>query len=517
MHWKAAILLTAGVGFLFSTGCSAFFSHSEKPAQLRPLRIGVRGTMAFSNEIGALTYSSTFQVQTLLYETLVKRDANGRLTAGLASSWDFEDGGRTLILTLRSGAVWHDGTPVTADDVRIHFKRWLGLPEFAWIHSSERVQQVVAEGTNRVRITLSEPYALLPDLCAIRPCAIGGPGCLDRQGEWVQPVGSGPFRFVELRERGRVYRLARVRPTGHSVLARDTIDVVPFDAVHTDENEPFELFRQGGLDVLIDGWKSRIPREQVAWLKRQPGLTVQEAPGSVLHYLSFRLEGPTADEILRKHIATALDKAELIRVVEGGFADRTDSWTAPTVKTWPQIPIPKPTAPLPKLAQPLRLLGYQDHFRPREQQWCDTVAAQLRRAGIPVVMQLKGGDEYKQAVAKGDYDLRTEITWGVPYDPDMSLKARFLPPPFTRPTGAGNRYFGVDPRAEALTRQIAATPDERDRLPLYAQMQRLLSEEALVVPLYVPRRIAVIRRQDIHLPLDHDVYRDALTALTDQP
>ncbi|MFO1501094.1 MAG: ABC transporter substrate-binding protein [Verrucomicrobiota bacterium] len=473
--------------------------------------------MATSNRLGALTYNAPFQVQTLIYETLVKRDGQGRLVPNLASAWEFKDEGRTVVFTLRPGARWHDGTPVTAADVRIHFKRWLGLPEYAWIHSSERVAELVAESTNRLRLTLSEPYALLPDLCAIRPCSIGGPGCLDREGEWAKPVGSGPFQFVELREHNRVYRLRRVRSDGQPSRPGDTIDIVPFDADNTEEDEPFEAFKRGQVDLLIDGWKSRVPRDQIAWLKRQPNLHLQEAPGSVLHYLSFRLQGPTADKSLRQHIAAALNRTELIQQIENGYADPTFSWTAPTVTAWPQIPTPEPVSALPELAAPLRLLGFQGHFRPRERQLCELIVAQLRHAGIPVVVEFKAEEAYEQACTDGAYDLRTEITWGVPYDPDMTLKSRFLPPPFTRPSGAGNRYFGVDARAEALVRRIASTPEEKDRHPLYEQFQRLLTEEALLVPLYVPRRFVLLRGFKATLPLDHDVYRDALSALTDLP
>jgi peptide/nickel transport system substrate-binding protein len=322
---------------------------------------------------------------------------------------------------------------------------------------------------------------------------------------------------VELRENGSVYRLQRFRPQGEPVKPSDFIDLVPFNAETSDEGDPFALFTKGKLDILIDGWKSRIPREQLPWIRRQPGLHVQEAPGSVLHYVSFRLDGPTADRNLRLHVAKALNRSELIEKVESGYADPTYAWAAPTVKTWPQLQSPPPGAPLPQLNQPLRLLGYQNHFRPREKQWCEAMVAQLTKAGIPVVCSYLAGDDYKKAVAAGEYDLRTEITWGLPYDPDMSLKSRFLPATFKRPSGAGNRYFGVDPRSEELARKIAATPDEKDRLPLYEQMQKLLSEEALVAPLFVPRRISVIRGRDVRLPFDHDVYRDAISALTDQP
>src|SRR5438067_2355149 len=53
----------------------------------------------------------------LVFDKLVARDAKGKPRGGLLDSWRFSDDGGRLILTLRKGVRFHDGTPVTADDL----------------------------------------------------------------------------------------------------------------------------------------------------------------------------------------------------------------------------------------------------------------------------------------------------------------------------------------------------------------------------------------------------------------
>ncbi len=94
--------------------------------------------------LSPLSYRGGFQPKTLIYETLVRRDEEGRIVPGLAAAWRFEDGGRSVVFTLREGAHFHDGAPVDAEAVRIHFKRWVGLPEHGWLGANSRIVDVIA-------------------------------------------------------------------------------------------------------------------------------------------------------------------------------------------------------------------------------------------------------------------------------------------------------------------------------------------------------------------------------------
>jgi ABC-type transport system substrate-binding protein len=465
-----------------------------------PTRVAVRASADAVRELSTLSYRGGFETKTLVYETLLTRDARGALAPGLAESWRLEEGGRRVVLTLRDGARWHDGTPVDADAVCQHLRRWVGLPEHAWLRSSAHVERVAALSTREVEIELDEPWALLPDLCAINPGGVRGPGTLDREGEFVHPVGSGPFELAAVREEGRVLCYRRAGDGG-------AVDLVCYG----ESDDPLEGLLSGDLDVLADGWAEVVPRAEVARLAADPRFEVREGPGSSVVYLSFRFhDGPTARVDVRRAVRAALDREALAREVEGGFADPCATWAAPSVAIWPRAAVAPLEEPAPRLDAPLRIVipaGAE-----KDAALADRVVAQLSRAGLPAVVVALDAQELARALGEGEFDLRLERTWGVPYDPYVSLTARFLPP-IGAPTAASERFFGVDPVLAELAGRIARTPEEADRAQLYAAFQARIDEAASIVPLYAPRRLAVVRAGFGLLALDHDLYRLDLSGL----
>jgi peptide/nickel transport system substrate-binding protein len=130
------------------------------------------------------------------YETLVQVACTGELAPGLASAWQRFEGGRRWRLTLREGALFWDGRPVTAHDVIDAWSRNLtmtrdrGLPcPGLWLETGRR--GVVARGARVVEIRLAEPQDDLPRLLAHPALAVAA----HRPG-WLWPVGSGPCRLA---------------------------------------------------------------------------------------------------------------------------------------------------------------------------------------------------------------------------------------------------------------------------------------------------------------------------------
>lgn len=457
-------------------------------------RVAVKAGPIAMEELSPLRYQGGFETKTAVYETLVRRDAKGHLAPGLAESWRMEDGGRVVVFTLREGATFHDGTPVTAEAVVTHFRRWVGLPEHAWLRSSAHIVGVHAVTPREVRVVMDRSWALLPDLCAINPCAIQGPSALDREGAFVQPVGSGPFRVVGTD--ADTIRLARHDASG----AR--IDFVRLDKVPS--ADPLDALLRGEVDAVFESWLVDLDPARIRSLKADSRFQVVDGPGSSVRFLSFaRGNGhPTADVRLRRRIAASIDRAALCAEVEGGLADPCLAWAAPSVTDWPQIGAPSVVAAAsgdgPALDRPLRLAATGELTAAAR-----AVARQLAAAGLEVVV---GGD--------GDPDVRFETTWGVPYDPYLSLVARFAPP-LERASAASDRALDVDPRVRALVEEAMTTPGEDERRAVYGRIQRLLDEEVLIVPLYAPRRAAVVRAGLPPPPVPgHDLYRTDLTFLT---
>lgn len=458
----------------------------------RPLRVGLRARGGGAAKLTPLRYTGGFEPKTMLYETLVRRGDGGRIVPGLASSWTFEDEGRSVRFELRTGARFHDGTKVTAEAVRQHFRRWIGFPEHRWLGCNQRIVDVVVESERVFRVVMDRPWALLPDLCAINPCAIVGPGARDREGEFVRPVGTGPFRFVTELGAGRSWRVNRF---GEAGAEGDPIDVEVF--ARDQPQQPIDALLRGDIDVFVGCWDEDLPAERLHGLRRDPSICIVEAPGSSVVSLSLRLtSGPTADLEVRRRIAAAISRDELVRRVEGGYADPCDAWAAPGVEVWPRAPNgeaaaeppAEPNGPVATIA--LRIATGRGG---RPARVAAVVAEQLGRAGFRVELV----DE------RDAHDLAVAVSHGVPYDPHSTLSRLSSP--------------GVSPELRSLVGEAQSTPDEQRRLPIYARIQALLDRELPLIPLYAPRRIALHRAGIGGVRLGIDVYQVDLTGLRRAP
>jgi hypothetical protein len=138
-----------------------------------------------------------------VYETLVRADCMGRVVSGLAASWRLDADGSTWIVTLREGARFADGTPVTAGDVRASWTRGGELLP----HVSRLVQSVVPVGDAALAIGLRHhgkdaPIALAhPDLAVARPAA-DSPWPLGTMASRVAPDGDKAAALITLTRDG---------------------------------------------------------------------------------------------------------------------------------------------------------------------------------------------------------------------------------------------------------------------------------------------------------------------------
>lgn len=450
----------------------------------RPVRIAAKASLI--DELSPLCYQGGFETKSLIYETLVRRGPDGRIVPGLASSWSIEDGGRSFRFRLRDGATWHDGEPVTAQDVATHFERWVRLPEHAWLRCNQRIRRVEAVSDHELVIAMDRPYALLPDLCAINPTAIQGPGALDREGEFEAPIGSGPFALDGIHENGSIFRYR-----SHGDGAPAVIDLVRLDKLGC--VDPLDALLRGDVDVVVGSWLVPVSPVRAAELARDPRWKVVDGSGSSMRYLALRTDqGPTADLTVRRRIAGAIDREELVAVCEHGFADPSTGWAAPSIMIWPQgSPATLVGGPV-VLPRSLRLAA-GSRTAPL---LAETIAAQLTRRGLPTEV-VDGGDE--------DWDLRIEATHGVPYDPFTTIVSRFVPPANAK-NADSSRTLAASEELRRAIEEAMATPDDAERGKVYAEIQALLDRELCVVPLYAPRRIAVLRADLPAPPLDHDLY-----------
>jgi ABC-type transport system substrate-binding protein len=137
----------------------------------------------------------------LIYSTLFKLNATGTDVEGdLVERWDIQPDGLVYVLHLRPDAVWHDGQPVTADDV-VFTMQALRDPKTGstYVAFLDGIDQFTVDGPQTVRLTLRQPVpALLSRLSRVgvlpKHLLVDEPNAASSTFN-QHPVGSGPFKF----------------------------------------------------------------------------------------------------------------------------------------------------------------------------------------------------------------------------------------------------------------------------------------------------------------------------------
>jgi peptide/nickel transport system substrate-binding protein len=205
-----------------------------------------------------------------LYDGLVGFDDKLNVQPQLATRWEIVDG-KDLILTLREGVTFHDGTDFNAEAVAFNFNRLLDPATKAPDAAVFPGLQVSAVSTSTVRFTNQAPNADFLLNLAEKPGQIISPAALDKYGNdiGINPVGSGPFQFVRWVQNDRV--VLKKFP-GHWDTGYPFLDELVFPDVRDGAVTAAGL-RSGDFDI---GAPDAIELEAFA---RDPGFQVWEIPG----------------------------------------------------------------------------------------------------------------------------------------------------------------------------------------------------------------------------------------------
>src|SRR5215211_4001178 len=206
---------------------------------------------------------SSLQVYQNIFHKLVNVDADFKFIPGLASKWT-QDDDTTWTLELVDNAVFQNGEPFTANDVKFSFDR---LPEHANGIFVQAWKETEVVGPHTVRFHLSQPYGAVPATLA----AIGdmvNEKAVSSSDPKLHPVGCGPYRMAEWIKDDHV-TLERwdkfFKPD------KPYLDEVVFRAIG-DESVRLTGLQTGELD-----WIQRVPAQRVQELESASGIT--SSPG----------------------------------------------------------------------------------------------------------------------------------------------------------------------------------------------------------------------------------------------
>jgi peptide/nickel transport system substrate-binding protein len=351
----AALLAAPLIAASASPGSAGAHAGGVEPG-MRPHATEAGGTLniataSLGNEsldpITSITDNNRYL--TLMFDSLVGVDYLAEEISkdtGVAEDWAVSDDGLVYTFTLREGITFHNGDPLTAEDVKFSLDRYqsdeAATPNTARLRGL--IESVTVLSPTQVEVRLTAPSVMFLTLIS----AMSDPGGLiipknhfeevGAEAFAQNPIGSGPYRFVE-RQTGSQIRLEKATET-HFSAGDPLFDEVIFHLV-SDENTRVAQLQAGDMDF------ADIGIDKVA-VTEDAGLRIFEHNGPSVVYVYFQLQRPdeaTQDMNLRQALSHAINREELAEALLYGLA-------TPTGNVWPGVGTPIPPDEYdPELAQ----------------------------------------------------------------------------------------------------------------------------------------------------------------------
>ncbi len=432
-----------------------------------------------------------------LYDGLLTRDANMVVVPEIAESmtqvsptvYDFK---------IRSGILFHDGTPMTAEDVKFSLDRVTVEGAMGNGQTSPRqslmgpVASVEVVDGDTVRITLKEPWPILPAMLPNQQ--IVSKAFVERvgsEGISTEENGTGPFRLVEWRK-GESIIMERfteyyggatdIPPVGPACVDRVIFKFIPESASRV------AALLAGDVQII-----NELPAFSVAQVNANAGTHVMTVNGTRSFFVAMNLEGEYFDDpLVRQAAAHAIDKNLLIDKILGGNAASIDGILSPDAFGASDLPV---YGYDPEMAKKLLAdAGFPngiDIVMDTEGAFKDTaeaIASLLTKVGIRTTVAV---GESAQLTAKWRLQGKEPKTgdmyfssWG-----NGSLDPFDIFTPTHRTNDRGNSAGYSNPAVDALLDAAATELDVEKRAGMYREAELIINADLPYLYLWVPQDI----------------------------
>jgi peptide/nickel transport system substrate-binding protein len=418
-----------------------------------------------------------FMVMYALHDAMVKPMPGKALASSLAESWSLSDDGLIYEFVVRKGAKFHNGEPVTAEDVKFSFERYRGASAKAL---KDRVAAIETPDPQKVRFKLKEPW---PDFLTFYASATGAGWIVPKKyvesvgddGFKKAPIGAGPYKFVSFTPGQELVFEAfdqywRKTPSVKRLVFR----VIP------DESTRLAALKRGEIDIAYS-----IRGELAEEILRTKGLTLKPAVISATFWLYFPDQwdpkSPWHDQRVRQAANLAIDHKTINQALTLGHSRITGSIIPETFEHyW------KPPAPAFDPAKAKQLLadaGHPNGFDAGDY-YCDTAYANLGEAvlnnlqavGIRAKLRPLERAAFFKGYSEKSYKNLIQGASGALGNTATRLQA------FVAKGGA--YVYGNYPDIDELFQKQAAELDPKKREAILHKIQQLVHERTIYAHLW---------------------------------
>jgi peptide/nickel transport system substrate-binding protein len=418
-----------------------------------------------------------FMILYALHDAMVKPMPGQPLAPCLAESFSAAEDGRSYDFVLRPGAIFHNGDPITAEDVKFSFERYRGAS-----HSlmQDRVANIETPDPRHVRFNLKAPW---PDFLTFYATATGAGWIVPKKyvekvgddGFKKAPIGAGPYKFVSFTPGVELVFEASDQYWRKSPSVKRLV----FKSI-PEESTRLAALKRGEVDIVYS-----IRGELAEELRSTPGLTLKPVNSPAPFWLYFADQwdpkSPWHDERVRSAANLAIDRSAINEALTLGFSKLTNSLVPASFEYYWQPP--SPVFDQAKAKQLLAEAGFPRGFDAGDY-YCDSsysnvgeaVLNNLQEVGIR--SQLRPLERAAFLKAWGDKALKNLIQCGSGAFGNAATRLEaFI-------VKGGTYVYGSYPDIDALDSQQAAELDHKRRAVILEKMQQLVHEKSVVAPIW---------------------------------
>jgi peptide/nickel transport system substrate-binding protein len=306
------LLLALGIGFFFA----ALVTFNERflvtvPAYGGEIREGIVGTPRFINPVLA-TSDQDEDLTSLVFAGLTKKNKDGGVTLDMAERVDVSEDGLRYSVTLKSGARFHDGEKVTADDIMYT----VDIVQNPIIKSPHRIEwegiTVEKNSDTQVTFVLKKSYPLFMETLSL--------GVLPKH-VWknltedqislsdfnIHAIGSGPYAISDITTQSGIPTVFTLKAHDHYTLGRPYIETV---TILTYQNEKYLMKAFSDRDITrVHG----ISPEKVTSLNLATStIKTSLLPRTFAIFFNPNKSTPLADKNVRAALQMSIDKQAIV-------------------------------------------------------------------------------------------------------------------------------------------------------------------------------------------------------------
>lgn len=424
------------------------------------------------------------------YQRLVQYKTDGDkgstdVEGDLASSWKASDDQKEWTFTLKDNAKFADGTPVTAEAVKLSFERLLKIGQGP-AEAFPKDLKIDTPDEHTVKFTLSQPFAPFLYTLANDGASIINPAVLkehaadDARGFLAQnTAGSGPF-MLKSGQKGQQLVLV---PNPHYPGNKPNFKRVSVKIIGESASRRLQLSR-GDIDIA-----DALPVDQLNALKQENKVNVAEYPSLRVTYLYLNnSKAPLNQADLRRAISWSTDYQGMVNGILSGNGKQMRGpipegmWGYDATAMQYNHDETKAKAEWDKVtSKPTSLTFLYSDNDPNWEPIALATQSSLNKLGINVKLEKLANATMRDRVGKGDYDIAIG-NWSPDFaDPYMFMNYWFESDKKGLP---GNRSFYENSEVDKLLRNALATTDQTQRTRDYQQAQKIVIDDAAYVYLF---------------------------------